>query len=136
MTSYTVAFLSPDPVTIYLSSAEMSQLSTDEDSLDCKNISFSKLIIEIKKNIYKYTWKIDAPYGVRHAFSKLSFPVETNHFPHAANFKLSTQLSCKWSWYLSGLLACKTSTLEFSIPTANQSPIQKKKNQFVNNLLK
>lgn len=36
MTSYTVAFLSPEPVTMYLSSTEMSQLSTDEDSLDCK----------------------------------------------------------------------------------------------------
>lgn len=33
-TSYTVAFLSPDPVTMYLSSGETSQLSTDEDSLD------------------------------------------------------------------------------------------------------
>lgn len=29
-----MAFLSPEPVTIYLSSAEMSQLKTDEDSLD------------------------------------------------------------------------------------------------------
>jgi hypothetical protein len=36
MTSYNVAFLSPDPVTIYLSSVEMSQLSTDEDSFDWK----------------------------------------------------------------------------------------------------
>ena len=35
ITSYTVAFLSPDPVTIYLSSVEISQLSTDEDSFDC-----------------------------------------------------------------------------------------------------
>lgn len=33
-TSYTVAFLSPEPVTMYLSSGETSQLSTDEDSLD------------------------------------------------------------------------------------------------------
>lgn len=31
-----MAFLSPEPVTIYLSSAEMSQLKTDEDSLDWK----------------------------------------------------------------------------------------------------
>jgi len=35
ITSYRVAFLSPDPVTMYLSSAEMSQHSTDDDSLDC-----------------------------------------------------------------------------------------------------
>lgn len=35
MTSYSVAFLSPDPVTMYLSSVEMSQLSTEDDSLDC-----------------------------------------------------------------------------------------------------
>lgn len=34
MTSYTVAFLSPDPVTMYLSSTDISQLSTEEDSLD------------------------------------------------------------------------------------------------------
>lgn len=36
ITSQTVAFLSPEPVTMYLSSTEMSQLSTDEDSLDQK----------------------------------------------------------------------------------------------------
>lgn len=35
-TSYTVAFLSPEPVTMYLSSGETSQLSTDDDSLDCE----------------------------------------------------------------------------------------------------
>lgn len=34
MTSYTVAFLSPDPVTMYLSSTDISQLSTEDDSLD------------------------------------------------------------------------------------------------------
>ena len=34
ITSYTVAFLSPDPVTMYLSSEEMSQLRTEEDSFD------------------------------------------------------------------------------------------------------
>lgn len=33
-TSYTVAFLSPEPVTMNLSLMEMSQLSTEEDSLD------------------------------------------------------------------------------------------------------
>lgn len=38
ITSYSVAFLSPDPVTIYLSSTEMSQLRTDEDSFDWKSI--------------------------------------------------------------------------------------------------
>lgn len=64
-----------------------------------------------------------APYGVLHAFKRLSFPVETNHFPHAANLKLSTQLSCKCNWYLSGLAACNTSTFEFSIPTASHSPV-------------
>lgn len=31
-----MAFLSPEPVTIYLSSVEMSQLSTDDVSFDCK----------------------------------------------------------------------------------------------------
>ena len=34
MTSYSVAFLSPEPVTMYLSSVEMSQHNTDEDSFD------------------------------------------------------------------------------------------------------
>jgi len=34
MTSYSVAFLSPDPVTMYLSSFEMSLHSTDDDSFD------------------------------------------------------------------------------------------------------
>lgn len=33
-TSYTVAFLSPEPVTMYLLFLEMSQLNTEEDSLD------------------------------------------------------------------------------------------------------
>lgn len=33
ITSYKVAFLSPEPVTMYLSSVEMSQLSTEDDSL-------------------------------------------------------------------------------------------------------
>ena len=36
MTSYRVAFLSPLPVTMYLSSTEMSQLNTDDDSFDWK----------------------------------------------------------------------------------------------------
>jgi hypothetical protein len=30
-----VAFLSPEPVTMYLSSDETSQLSTEDDSFDC-----------------------------------------------------------------------------------------------------
>lgn len=34
MISYTVAFLSPDPVTIYLSSVEMSTDKTEEVSFD------------------------------------------------------------------------------------------------------
>lgn len=75
---------------------------------------------------WKFTWNILAPYGVRHAFSKLSLPVETNHLPQVAKRNESTQLSCNNNWYLSGLLACNTSTCEFSIPTANQSPVEKK----------
>jgi len=35
MTSYNVAFLSPEPVMMYLSSFEMSLHSTDDDSFDC-----------------------------------------------------------------------------------------------------
>ena len=35
-TSYTVAFLSPEPVTMNLSLMEMSKLSTEDDSLDWK----------------------------------------------------------------------------------------------------
>lgn len=31
-----MAFLSPEPVTMYLLFPEMSQLSTEEDSLDCQ----------------------------------------------------------------------------------------------------
>lgn len=77
-----MAFLSPEPVTMYLSSEEMSQLNTEEVSLETN---------------------IDAPYGVRHAFNKLSLPVEANHLPQFANFKLKTQLSCRCNWYLSGL---------------------------------
>lgn len=70
---------------------------------------------------------MEAPYGVLHAFNKLSLPVDTNHLPQAANFKLNTQLSCKCSWYLSGFVACSTSTFEFSIPTASQSPKMNKR---------
>ena len=40
ITSYSVAFLSPEPVTIYLSSVEMSQLRTEDDSLDWKEKYF------------------------------------------------------------------------------------------------
>lgn len=69
------------------------------------------------------TWNIEAPYGVRHAFSKLSLPVDTNHLPHVAKRKDKTQDSCRCSWYLSGFRACNTSTLEFSMPTANHSPV-------------
>ena len=71
----------------------------------------------------KLTWKILAPYGVLQAFNRLSLPVETNHLPQEANLKLKTQLSCKCNWYLSALTAFITSTVEFSIPTANQSPV-------------
>ena len=72
MISYTVAFLSPLPVTIYLSSVEMSTDSTEEVSLD---------------------WKMEAPYGVLQEFRRLSLPVETNHLPQLANFRERTQLS-------------------------------------------
>lgn len=43
--------------------------------------------------------------------------------PQWANLSESTQLSCRWSWYLSGLVTCSTSTLLFSIPTASHSPV-------------
>lgn len=35
-TSYTVAFLSPEPVAMNLSSEDISQLSTEDDSFDCE----------------------------------------------------------------------------------------------------
>jgi hypothetical protein len=69
------------------------------------------------------TWKMEAPYGVRQALSRLSLPVETNHLPQVAKRNERTQDSWRWSWYLSGLAACKTSTLEFSMPTASHSPV-------------
>lgn len=72
--------------------------------------------------IQPLTLKIFAPYGVRQAFNKLSFPVDTNHLPQVAKRSERTQLSCKCNWYLSGLVACNTSTCEFSIPTASHSP--------------
>lgn len=149
ITSYKVAFLSPDPVTMYLSSLEMSQHRTDEDSLDynAKHVwhhRFESQQAQVQKEIYnltirpntdlshkqqrmrKYrttsarcksfrTWNMLAPYGVLQAFSKLSFPVLTNHLPQLANLSDKTQLSCKWSWYLSGLEWCNTSTLLLSI---------------------
>lgn len=43
-----MAFLSPEPVTIYLSSAEMSQLRTEDDSLDCEDK-------HIKSHLYVFT---------------------------------------------------------------------------------
>lgn len=42
MTSYTVAFLSPEPVTMNWSSGEMSQLSTEDDSFDWRNKHLKK----------------------------------------------------------------------------------------------
>lgn len=33
------------------------------------------------------TWKILAPYGVLHAFNRLSFPVLTNHLPEITGNK-------------------------------------------------
>lgn len=44
MTSYTVAFLSPDPVTMYLSSTDISQLSTEDDSLDWRQKKKKKIL--------------------------------------------------------------------------------------------
>ena len=76
MISYTVAFLSPDPVTMYLSSLLMSQLSTEEVSLD---------------------WNIEAPYGVLQALRRLSLPVDMNHLPQFAYLRDKTQLSWRWS---------------------------------------
>lgn len=120
-----MAFLSPDPVTIYLSSAEMSQLKTDDDSFDCekKKLISEKMWYMISEYYCsKNTWNMLAPYGVLQALRRLSFPVDTNHLPQEANLRLKTQLSWRCNWYLSGLAACRTSTFEFSIPTANHSP--------------
>ena len=61
------------------------------------------------------TWKILAPYGVRQAFNRLSLPVLMNHLPLVAYFRDNTQLSWRWSWYLSGLLTWSTSTWLLSI---------------------
>ena len=92
-------------------------------------INKGKMTLFHTTSFHIFTWNILAPNGVLHAFRRLSLPVETNHFPHAANLKLSTQLSCKWSWYLSGLVAWSTSTLEFSIPTASHSPVGQNPNE-------
>lgn len=43
MTSYTVAFLSPEPVAKYLSSPLMSHDKTDEDSCSCRFGNFKKI---------------------------------------------------------------------------------------------
>lgn len=51
---------------------------------------------------------MEAPYGVRQALRRLSFPVDTNHLPVAANFNERTHDSCKCSWYLSGFNVCST----------------------------
>lgn len=111
ITSYKVAFLSPEPVTMYLSSVEMSQLSTEDDSLLFKSKAkdFYELTNESISH-FKPTWNMLTPIGVFHALRMLSFPVLMNHLPDEANFNANTQLSCKWSWYLSALVWCKTST--------------------------
>lgn len=41
--------------------------------------------------------------------------------PQEANLRESTQLSCRCSWYFSGLRTCRISTLLLSMPTASQS---------------
>ena len=64
-----------------------------------------------------------APYGVRHAFSRLSLPVVQNQWPDRAYFSDSTHELCWCSWYLSGLDVCNTSTFEFSMPTLTYSPV-------------
>ena len=66
---------------------------------------------------------MEAPNGVLQPFKRLSLPVETNHFPAAANLRDKTQLSWRCSWYLSGLETLSTSTFELSMPTASQSPV-------------
>lgn len=107
----------------------MSQLNTEEDSLDYKNNRNQQISKNNNEKDYlqemkaSLTWNMEAPYGVRHALSKLSLPVDTNHLPHVAKRNESTHDSCRCSWYLSGLRACNTSTLEFSMPTANHSPV-------------
>lgn len=45
--------MSPDPVTIYLSSVEMSQLRTLDDSFDCKRNRKIKLIFSHNFHIIK-----------------------------------------------------------------------------------
>ena len=39
--------MSPEPVTMYLSSVEMSQLNTDDDSFDCRDEKKNKTNIGI-----------------------------------------------------------------------------------------
>lgn len=85
---------------------------TEEVQLFCQLLLSSANRLFIFK---KRTWKMLAPQGVRQAFSTLSLPVDTNHLPLWANFNDRTQLSCKCSWYLSGLVVDSTSTLLFSI---------------------
>lgn len=68
--------MSPEPVTMYLSSAEMSQLSTDEDSFDCGRER--ERLVRARRNHLRHqtcihidacttntqiqlTWKMDAP---------------------------------------------------------------------------
>lgn len=57
MTSYTVAFLSPEPVTMNWSSGEMSQLRTDEDSFDWRQkMPFVELVSKLYSlNTFKTT---------------------------------------------------------------------------------
>lgn len=58
-----MAFLSPEPVTIYLSSPEMSQLSTDEDSFDCveKWEEIKRKFISFIVEWWKSSNKVDSP---------------------------------------------------------------------------
>lgn len=53
-----------------------------------------------------WTWNMLAPYGVLHAFSKLSFPVLTNHLPGRRNTKAKHEktLSKNRKWTMTSWL--------------------------------
>ena len=56
MTSYSVAFLSPDPVTMYLSSFEMSLQSTDDDSFDYNRCTQTLVVTERMSLMDNFLW--------------------------------------------------------------------------------
>ena len=97
-----MAFFSPDPVTMNLSSNDTSQLRTELPSA---------------------TLKACKPWGFCQAFRRLSLPVVMNHFPEVAYLRERTHCSCDLSRYVSGFVMWMTSTALLSIPTASQSPV-------------